>query len=201
MSIICELVNSYTQIYTPRNFSKWIFYVFSTFCVFSNFSFKKCHWRLLRSPWVPWLRHLTSWLRQLRHPWLRHLTILASISCRVHFGFNLRSNSKQNVESSASLRSAMWYILASISGQIHNKISKARSRFARPCWLFWLQIPGKFILASISGQIQSGNSRASYSLCSAMRFKLATSPSSKICNVKRQNNWNILSSAVLQSAV
>ena len=77
---------------------------------------------------------------------------LASLGNVLYFGFNLRLNSQQNFESSASLRSAMLIILASNS------------------------IPGKYILASFSGQIQSGTSRASYSLRSAMRFKLATSP-------------------------
>ena len=42
----------------------------------------------------------------------------------VHFGINLPSNSeKKNSERSASLRSAMWFILASISRQIYTKNS------------------------------------------------------------------------------
>ena len=55
--------------------------------------------------------------------------ILASI-------FNIPLNSEQNFETSASLRSAMWFILASIYRQIQSKISRALPRFAGPCGSF-----------------------------------------------------------------
>ena len=47
-------------------------------------------------------------------------------------------------EASASLRSAMWFILASISSQIQSKISRALPRFARPRGSFWHQSSVKF---------------------------------------------------------
>ena len=108
-----------------------------------------------------WLRALPRFAQQCGIFWLQSPAkfttksrelCLASLGhvFTLYFGSNFRPNSQQNFESSASLRSAMFIILASNSG--------------------------KFIWASIAGQIQSGNSRASYSLRSAMRFKLATSP-------------------------
>ena len=69
---------------------------------------------------------------------------LASLGHVVYFGFNLPSNSEQNCESSASLRSVMWFLLDSITRQIQRKIAKALPRFAGPCGSFWTQSPVAF---------------------------------------------------------
>ena len=50
--------------------------------------------------------------------------------------FNRPLNSEKKFETSASLRSAMWFTLASICSQIQSKNSRALTRFARPCGLF-----------------------------------------------------------------
>ena len=69
---------------------------------------------------------------------------LASFGHVVPFGLNFPLNSEQNLESSASLRSVMWFILASITRQIQSKIAKALPRFAGPCGSFWTQSPVAF---------------------------------------------------------
>ena len=90
---------------------------------------------------------------------------LASLGHVVYFGFNLPSNSEKKFESSASLRSAMWFILVSISSQIQSKISRALPRFARPRGSFWHQYSVKF---------REKNFDRSASLRSAMWFILAS---------------------------
>ena len=62
----------------------------------------------------------------------------------VYFGFNLQSNSepKSKLKSSISLRSAMWFIVASISGQIQNKNSRSLASLRSVMLIyFWFQSP------------------------------------------------------------
>ena len=87
--------------------------------------------RFARSCGLFWLQSSVKFRAKFRE------VCLASLGHVVYFGFNLPSNSEQKFKSSASLRSAMWFILASISRQIQSKNSRALPRFARPCGLFW----------------------------------------------------------------
>ena len=66
---------------------------------------------------------------------------LASVDHVVYFGLNLRWRSDQKLNTLASLRSVMWFILAKISRQNQIKKLRALPRFARPCGLYWLQPP------------------------------------------------------------
>ena len=131
----------------------------------------------------------------------------------VYFGFNLPSNSEQKFESSASLRSAMWFILASISCQIQSKNSRALPRFARPCgFIIFCSISVKFevknrelCFASLGHvdyfgfNLQSNSEQkfeSSASLRSAMWFVLASTP-----DLPSNSNQNFESSASLRSAM
>ena len=71
---------------------------------------------------------------------------LASLGQAIDFGFNLRSHSEKNSKTSAALRSAIRFILASISSRIQSKHSRASAS---------LRVAMQFILASNSGQIWS----------------------------------------------
>ena len=88
-----------------------------------------------------WLQYSVQFREKVRE------LCLASLGHADYLGFNLPSNSVKKTRElgrSASLRSAMWFILASISHPIRRKNSRALPRYARPCGLFWFQSPVKF---------------------------------------------------------
>ena len=82
---------------------------------------------------MPHVYHVLSWIQgvyNLKKPG--------------YVGFNLRSTLSKHLRASASRRSSMRFIWASIFGRIYSKIRKHLPRFARPCDVFWLQTPVKF---------------------------------------------------------
>ena len=128
-----------------------------------------------------WLQSLAKFTTKFRK------LCLATLGHVDYFAFNMRQNSQQNFESSASLRSAMWIIWASISEQTNIIIISLVRNFEEKMENFKKFEKWKFSKLCVASRVLWSNQ--SFWKRFRVVFLIWLTPGSKI----NQNNqkWNI----------